>query len=173
MSRQIKRHQQAMTQQEKMVALGQMAAGVTHEIANPLASMDSLLQLMQRKPDRIRPDAMNVLREQIARINQQLGTAPANGATAALLDERDVYIQQLSQLMDVRVVENERNQVALFSNSGIQLVGTQASQIAFDPQGTMTPAAAWSSDASVRTVGTLTLISPTGAGAPPSSRCEA
>jgi C4-dicarboxylate-specific signal transduction histidine kinase len=32
--------------------------------------MDSLLQLMQRKPERIRPDAVNVLREQIARINQ-------------------------------------------------------------------------------------------------------
>jgi C4-dicarboxylate-specific signal transduction histidine kinase len=70
MSRQLKRHQRAMVQQEKMVALGQMAAGVTHEIANPLASMDSLLQLMQRKPDRLRPDAVNTLREQIARINQ-------------------------------------------------------------------------------------------------------
>jgi C4-dicarboxylate-specific signal transduction histidine kinase len=70
MSRQLKRHQRAMTQQEKMVALGQMAAGVTHEIANPLASMDSLLQLMQRRPERIRPDAIGVLREQIERINQ-------------------------------------------------------------------------------------------------------
>jgi signal transduction histidine kinase len=70
MTRQLKRHQQAMIQHEKMVALGQMAAGVTHEIANPLASMDSLLQLMQRKPERLRPDAVATLREQIDRINQ-------------------------------------------------------------------------------------------------------
>ncbi len=70
MSRQLKRHQRAMIQHEKMVALGQMAAGVTHEIANPLASMDSLLQLMQRRPDRMRPDALTTLRGQIERINQ-------------------------------------------------------------------------------------------------------
>jgi signal transduction histidine kinase len=69
-SAQLKRHQQAMIQHEKMVAMGQMAAGVTHEIANPLASMDSLLQLLQRKPDRIRPEAVQTLREQIERINQ-------------------------------------------------------------------------------------------------------
>jgi C4-dicarboxylate-specific signal transduction histidine kinase len=70
MARQLRRQHKAMIQHEKMVAMGQMAAGVTHEIANPLASMDSLLQLMQRKPDRVRPEAVATLREQIARINQ-------------------------------------------------------------------------------------------------------
>jgi len=59
-----------MIQHEKMVAMGQMAAGVTHEIANPLSSMDSLLQLLQRKPEKLRPEAVQTLREQIARINQ-------------------------------------------------------------------------------------------------------
>lgn len=68
-SSQLRRQQRAMIQQEKMVALGQMAAGVTHEIANPLASMDSLLQLLQRKPDKLRPDAIATLREQAARIS--------------------------------------------------------------------------------------------------------
>jgi two-component system NtrC family sensor kinase len=32
--------------------------------------MDSLLQLMQRKPDRLRPDAIQTLRDQVQRINQ-------------------------------------------------------------------------------------------------------
>jgi signal transduction histidine kinase len=70
MARRLRRHQQALVQHEKMVAMGQMAAGVTHEIANPLASMDSLLQLMQRKPDRPRPESIETLREQVQRIHE-------------------------------------------------------------------------------------------------------
>lgn len=70
MSRQVRRHHRMMSQHEKMVALGQMASGVAHEIANPLASMDGLLQLAQRRPDRPRPELIDKLREQVARIEQ-------------------------------------------------------------------------------------------------------
>jgi len=69
-SAQLQRQHQALVQHEKMVALGQMAAGMTHEIANPLASMDSVLQLMQRRPERLRPESIVTLREQVERINQ-------------------------------------------------------------------------------------------------------
>jgi len=58
MTEALRRQQQALVQHEKMVAMGQMAAGVTHEITNPLASMDSLLQLLQRKPERLRSEAV-------------------------------------------------------------------------------------------------------------------
>jgi len=70
MSSQLQRQQSALVQHEKMVALGQMAAGMTHEIANPLASMDSVLQLMQRRPEKLRPESITTLREQVERINQ-------------------------------------------------------------------------------------------------------
>lgn len=70
-SEELQRTQQTMIQHEKMVAMGTMAAGVTHEITNPLAAMDSVLQLAERRPDRpIKPETLQTLREQIARINQ-------------------------------------------------------------------------------------------------------
>ena len=38
-----------MAQREKMVAIGQMASGIAHEIGNPLASLSSVAQYLSRK----------------------------------------------------------------------------------------------------------------------------
>ena len=41
-----------MAHREKMVAIGQMAAGIAHEIGNPLASLSSVVQYLCRKLNR-------------------------------------------------------------------------------------------------------------------------
>ncbi len=56
--------------------------------------------------------------KQIADINNQLRANPQGGtstdaATAALLDQRDQDVTQLSQLMDIKVVTNAGNQVTI------------------------------------------------------------
>src|SRR3569623_462402 len=108
-------------------------------------------------------DAANNAMQQIATINNQLlGTTGDDAAAASLRDQRDQYITQLSQLMDIRVLTNDRNQVTVFTNSGVQLVGSEAAKITFDAQGTVTPNTAWNSDPSKSTLGTLTLTFPHG-----------
>jgi len=105
----------------------------------------------------------NEAMSQIAKLNQQISASNQNDSSAAtLLDQRDAYVDQLSQLMDINIVKLNDNQISVFTNSGVQLVGTQASQLSFDAQGVVTAASQWSADPSKRTVGTLTLISPTG-----------
>jgi flagellar hook-associated protein 1 len=99
----------------------------------------------------------------IAAINKQLGTNTRDDATTAtLLDQRDKAIDDLAQLMDIKVVDTDHNQVGIFTNSGIQLVGLTAATLAFDPQGSMTATAQWSADPTKRAVGTIVLRGPNG-----------
>jgi flagellar hook-associated protein 1 FlgK len=99
----------------------------------------------------------------IADLNKQLGTSTQNDATtASLLDQRDKAIDDLAQLMDINLLKGDHNQVTVFTNSGIQLVGLSAAQLAFDPQGSMTATAQWSADPSKRAVGTVVLRGPNG-----------
>lgn len=101
--------------------------------------------------------------QQIAAINGQLSAYnKADSTTASLLDQRDAYINQLSQLMDINVVAGDQNQVKIFTTSGIQLVGSSTATLSFDAQGTMTATNQWSADPSKRSVGTLMLTGDNG-----------
>jgi flagellar hook-associated protein 1 FlgK len=101
---------------------------------------------------------------QIAFINNQLqASGKTDAATASLLDQRDQYITQLSSLMDVRTVVNDLNQVTVFTNSGVQLVGTEAAKLSFNPQGTMTPNTLYNpTDPTKSNVGTISINFPHG-----------
>ena len=80
--------------------------------------------------------AANNALKKIDELNRQLaGVGETSASDAALMDQRDNYIDQLSQLMDIRVVTDNRNQVTVFTNSGIQLVGSGAAQLSFNAPG--------------------------------------
>ena len=105
----------------------------------------------------------NTAMQQIVNLNTQLQSGnTTDAAAAALKDQRDQYVDQLSQLMDIRVIDNGNNQIQVFTNSGVQLVGAEASTLSFNPQGTVTPNTQWDADPTKSNLGTLTLHFPNG-----------
>ena len=101
---------------------------------------------------------------QIAKLNSQLQSLPANDNTAAtLMDQRDNAINDLSKLMDIRVVTDSANQATVYTTSGLQLVGTQASLLSFSGQGTLNASSLWNSNPALSGAGALTLTFANGA----------
>lgn len=102
----------------------------------------------------------NNLMQQIANINTHIQTNPLGGtstdaATSAMLDQRDQAINQLSQLMDIRVVTNGANQVTVFTGSGVQLVGMEAAKLTFNAQGTVSPTTMWNPNTAISDLGSI------------------
>lgn len=131
-------------------------------LAQQLNSMSSGIQSLRSQAESGLNSAVsdaNLAMRQIAKINTQLQGVNANDASAAALkDQRDLYINQLSQLMDIRVIDTGGNGVQVFTNSGVQLVnGSEASTLSFNAQGTVTPNTQWSTDPSKSTLGTITV----------------
>jgi len=157
---------QALSTSSDSPAARSTAVNAAQSLAQMLNSTSAGIQSLRSDAEssiKSSVDAANNAMQQIATINNQLlGTTGDDAAAASLLDQRDQYITQLSQLMDVRVLTNDRNQVTVFTNSGVQLVGSEAAKITFDAQGTVTPNTTWNSDPSKSTLGTLTLTFPHG-----------
>ncbi len=108
-------------------------------------------------------DTANNAMTQIADINNQLQrVGRTDASTAALLDQRDRCVDQLAQLMDIRVVTNDANQITVFTNSGVQLVGAEASLLSFNAQGTVTANTQWNSDPTQSNLGSIMLTYPHG-----------
>jgi flagellar hook-associated protein 1 FlgK len=132
-------------------------------LASQLNSMTQGIQTLRGAAENGINDSVNTannLMSQIATINNQISANPLGGtstdaSTAALLDQRDQYITQLSELMDIRVTTNGVNQVTVFTSSGVQLVGNEAARLSFNAQGTVSPNTLWNSDPSKSNLGSV------------------
>ena len=157
---------QALSTSPNSSAAQSQTIGAAQALAQQLNNATNSIQTLRSQADQgIAGDvqqANNAL-QQIASINQQLAGCSSTDSTSALLEnQRDQNIGQLAKLMDIRVVQGSNNQVSVFTGSGAQLVGTQASQLNFSPTGTVAATEQWNADPTKSGLGTITLVSPGG-----------
>jgi flagellar hook-associated protein 1 len=106
----------------------------------------------------------NAAMTQIANLNTQLQGLNSTDPTAAtLMDQRDQAINQLSKLMDIRVATTGNNQTSVYTSNGVELVGAQASQLTFNPQGTLNANSQYNGNPALSSVGTITCTLANGA----------
>lgn len=141
-------------------------------VVNAAQSMAAQLNQTTRAIQQLRSDceqglagavnAVNTALTQIAKINNQLQSGGNDATKAAMLDQRDQYVTQLAQLMDIRTSINEAGQMLVFSAGGAQLAGSEAATLSFNPQGTLTPTTLWNANPALSSVGTISLNYPRG-----------
>ena len=157
---------QALSTSPSSYSAQTQVTGTAQVLAQSLNSMTSTIQEMRTQAEQgiaTNVQSANAAIADIAKINQQLGSAPPDSATATLEDQRDQDIQQLSQLMNVTVVRGDNNQISVYTGTGQQLVsGVNASTLSFSNVGTMSANTLWSADPSQDGAGTITLTTTAG-----------
>lgn len=108
-----------MAQREKMVAIGQMATGIAHEIGNPLTSLSSVTQYLQRKAvDPDQTEMLTTMQQQIERISTILkrmlslsrpATSEYRWSDVNTLIENTVSLVQFDRRAKSVEIKNEEN----------------------------------------------------------------
>ncbi|MFM1892619.1 MAG: hypothetical protein RLZ44_1696, partial [Pseudomonadota bacterium] len=124
--------QRAMLQSAKLTSIGQLAAGIAHELSNPLANIFSLTKLLQRHlpPDdaELRDDVDNIRSEaeRASRIIRGLLDFARQGAShpsdfdlAAWLQESLALVERMAQRRDIALHLDCPLQLALHGDRGL------------------------------------------------------
>lgn len=97
----------------------------------------------------------------LATIDEQIATGQA-APSAALLDQRDRYVSDLSEIIDIRVIESSGNRINIYTNSGVAIYTGRPGSFSFDGRTTLDANSLYSTDNAERGVGTVTFITPDG-----------
>ena len=91
----VKRLQQQIDQSEKLAVIGQLAAGVAHEIGNPLTSISSLVQILQRRSNDL------FVKEQLSNIKENIDRISKIVRELVDLSRPPSNVEEVTQINDV------------------------------------------------------------------------
>lgn len=101
-TRELQESQALLVQQEKQAAFGLLAAGIAHEVGNPLAGISSLVQMLNRRhaDDEYTRERLHMVDDQLRRIQRTLRelvdfSRPAT-SLQTIVDIRDVIDEALN-----------------------------------------------------------------------------
>ncbi|MFK8032579.1 MAG: flagellar hook-associated protein FlgK [Hyphomicrobiales bacterium] len=135
-------------------------------LASQLNGLSADIQSMrQENEDFLRQgvNEINTALQNVKRLNDQILSEAHNASgTADLQDQRDIYIDEISHYMDVRVTEDEQGGVRLATTGGALLFDRVPASLSFDARGTITPQTEYSINPDERGVGTISMTSVSG-----------
>lgn len=83
-------------------------------------------------------ERLNDALQQIELLNRTITTQVSIGRDAAgLMDERQALVESIAEIVPVRVIQRDNNQIALFSANGAILLDGAAATVGFSPAGVM------------------------------------
>ena len=119
------------------------SALAARDLANTINRASDDVQNARSNADRniaSQVDRLNDALSAVQQVNSQITAAISQrNDTAALQDQRQVLIDEISEMVPVRVVPRDHGSVALFSIGGAILLDNTPATIAFEPANVVTP----------------------------------
>jgi flagellar hook-associated protein 1 FlgK len=156
---------QALASDPQSIAARQSVLNEAQVFAQQLNQMSADIQAMRNQAEAGIGDAIdrvNDLLKNIEDVSNQINALSSQDTEiGGLLDERDKFIDELSSLMDIRVVGVGGEQIAIFTTSGISLFDRRAAELSFDER-PLSAQSMWTANDATRSTGSIKLVSGTG-----------
>jgi flagellar hook-associated protein 1 len=129
------------------------------QLAANLNGLSVDIQALRANAETQIADGVRQVNDALSRISAATQKLQANGQvdsnSAPLLDERDRAVQDLARLLDVRVLDQGNGGLNIFTTSGVQLFGAEASVLTFDSRSPIDANSLFTSNPATRGVGTI------------------